>query len=64
LPCQYHKNIVKLYPEEHLFCGPLKASNGMVSYGGEREKEMMDFCTQALCQYVPERIVFPCVSVA
>ncbi len=60
LPDKYFKKIHKLYPEEKLFASPLESRQGMMSYKTELESEMMQYCTQALLNYIPEEIFFPC----
>lgn len=59
LPAQYHRNIVRLYPDEPLFAGPLEQTNGIVSYRREIQEKMMAFCSTELRSYVPEEICFP-----
>ena len=60
LPEDYFKQILRLYPDEALFAGPLCAHNGQVSYRRELEQEMLDFCMDALRQWVREEQLFPC----
>ncbi len=60
LPEQYFKKIRKLYPEEKLFAGPLENCNGMVSYKSQLEKQMLDFCTNEVLNYIPDDKFFPC----
>jgi spore photoproduct lyase len=60
LPDKYFKKIHKLYPEEKLFASPLESTQGMMSYKAEVEAEMMQYCTQALLNYIPEEKFFPC----
>lgn len=62
LPAPYHRNIVRLYPEEPLFAGPLTEADGLVSYGQELQDRMMRFCRQALSAYVPADICFSCMQ--
>ncbi len=58
LPRDYFQKMVKLYPEERLFAGPLEERNGMVSFTGELEKEMDQFCTEELLAHVPRERLF------
>ena len=60
LPEQYFKKTHKLYPEEKLFAGPLEKTNGMISYRPQLEQEMLNFCRDALLEYIPENKFFPC----
>lgn len=60
LPKPFHQNIVRLYPDEALFAGRLEEQNGMVSYPGNIETEMSEFCRQEILQHVPEDRLFPC----
>lgn len=60
LPENYFKKMHKLYPEEKLFAGPLVTQQGMVSYRVELEQEMIDFCSEALLNYIPRAKFFPC----
>jgi spore photoproduct lyase len=50
--------MVKLYPEEAMFAGPLDERNGMVSYGRELEKDMESFCLEELRERVPKERLF------
>ena len=54
------RRIMKLYPEEKLFAGPLVREGSMVSYPASMEREMVDYCTDALRDYVPESVFFRC----
>jgi spore photoproduct lyase len=54
------RRIMKLYPEEKLFAGPLARDGGMISYPAEVEREMVDFCTSALKRKIPESVFFRC----
>jgi spore photoproduct lyase len=58
LPRDYFQRMVKLYPEERLFAGPLDERNGMVSYRRELEKDMETFCLEALHDHVAKERVF------
>jgi spore photoproduct lyase len=60
LPKQNFKNIHDLYPQEKILNQNFEIQNGMVSYAPEREQEMMEFCEDALLQYIPQSIYFPC----
>jgi len=60
LPDVFFQNIVKLYPDEKLFAGPLEKTNGMISYKNELEQEMMATCMDMLLEYIPGEIFYPC----
>ena len=62
LPAPYHRNIVRLCPEEPLFAGPLSQTDGLVSYPAELQQRMMHFCREALSAYVPAKICFSCME--
>ncbi len=64
LPPDYHRNIVKLYPDEPLFAGPLLEHSGMVSYSTELEHAMLEFCTAELMKYIDPDIFYPCTQAA
>ena len=53
--------IVKLYPDEALFSGPLSRRGTMISYARDLEEEMHDFCSKALLSYVPRDKLFTCL---
>ena len=53
--------IVKLYPRERLFAGPLTKRQGMVSYSPEAEAGMMAFCREQLGRHVPDSVFFACL---
>jgi len=54
------KRIMKLYPEEKLFAGPLVREGGVVSYTAELERELGEYCMNVLRNYVPESLFFRC----
>ncbi|HYX23012.1 MAG TPA: DNA photolyase [Thermoanaerobaculia bacterium] len=56
--------VVRLYPEDELFTGPLAEENGRVAYRVELEEEMVEFCTAELLRHVPQEIFFPGLSMA
>jgi DNA repair photolyase len=62
VPAPYHRKMVRLYPDEPLFAGPLVKSDGLMSYLPELQQEMMDFCRNALGAYVPAEICFSCMQ--
>lgn len=60
MPQGFYRNIVKLYPQEKLFAGPLAESQAMVSYETSLEEEMLTFCRDKLLQLMPEEKLFIC----
>lgn len=60
VPQAYYRNMVKLYPEEKLFAGPLSASQPVVSYETALEREMLTFCRTKLLQLMPANKLFMC----
>lgn len=61
LPETFFNNIVRRYPHEKLFAGPLCNEKGMVGYGQSREEKMIDFMLTQLRRHLPEEKLFPCV---
>ena len=62
LPETFYRNMVRLYPTEQLFAGPLEENNGMIMYRPELEQAMVSFCSEQLLRYIPEKIFFPCIT--
>ena len=60
LPRDFHRRMERLYPDEPLFAGGLDEGS-IVSYGEEREGEMLDFCATELERFVPAARLYPCV---
>lgn len=60
LPEGYFKKMHKLYPEERLFASPLQHQQGLVSYRGDIERDMMTDCSEMLLQYIRPEQFFPC----
>lgn len=60
LPSGFFKNMVKFYPDEKLFAGPLHERQGMVSYAAELEQEMRSYCLQQLRQWLPQEKIYEC----
>ena len=61
VPQAMFDGIVKLYPRERLFAGPLTKRQGMVSYSPEAEAGMMAFCREQLGRHVPDSVFFACL---
>ena len=60
LPEVFFNNMVRLYPEEKLFAGPLEKRENMMSYQTELEAELMAFCQQEILRSIPDERFFPC----
>lgn len=60
MPQGFYRNMVKLYPQERLFAGPLAESQAMVSYEAALEQEMLAFCREKLLQLMPAEKLFIC----
>ncbi len=61
MPRGFFRNVVRMYPEEPLFAGPLAHDGaGLVGYGAERERQMLEFCLNELLRYVGVERVFSC----
>jgi spore photoproduct lyase len=56
----HFRSAARLYPEEPLFAQPMTLERGIVSYPGEREREMIEFCESALLQHIPPQTYHPC----
>ena len=54
--------IEQLYPDEHLFAGPLENRNGLTSYSEKIEKEMMNYCDTILEKYIPKEKRYSCIQ--
>jgi spore photoproduct lyase len=61
LPETFFKNMIKLYPYEPLFAGPLdKNEQKMIAYRQDIEQEMLSFCEHRILQFTPLQHYFPC----
>ncbi|MCZ6792251.1 MAG: DNA photolyase [Planctomycetota bacterium] len=59
LPRDYHRRMVRRYPDEPLLAGPLEESGGMVSYRRDLEQEIVEFASEELLRYIPQEVFFP-----
>lgn len=59
LPAGYYRQLVRMYPDELFFAGPIAENGGMAGYKKSIENEMLDYCSRLLLQYIPEEIFFP-----
>lgn len=61
MPRAFFDTLVKLYPEERLFAGPLQQQgSGMVGYEPQLERELRSFCEGELLRHIPQHRYFPC----
>lgn len=59
-PKEMFKDIIKLYPDEILFSGPLSQKKEIVSYDNNIEEEMTKFCEDLTRRYISESNIFKC----
>lgn len=57
-PKSIFNNMESLYPEEPLFMGNLKLSNGIVRYSQEVETRLAESAAMQILQHVPEDLLF------
>ena len=66
LPKDFHKRLVRLYPEEPLLAMPFEEGRGdqvgMVSYRRDLERELFEGVRAGLMEHIDERQYFPCLS--
>ncbi len=60
MPREYFRNALRQYPEEPLFAGPLTNSEGTVSYGPARDRDMVAFCAELLERYIAPEQLYSC----
>ncbi len=53
VPKPYFKTMVRLYPDEKLFAGPLEEEDGTISYQQDLQEEMLEWCSQQIKQFAP-----------
>jgi DNA repair photolyase len=58
LPRDYFHRMEKLYPDERLFAASLEEREGMISYPAALEKELLEFCKEALSDHAPTERLF------
>ncbi|HXV62479.1 MAG TPA: DNA photolyase, partial [Vicinamibacteria bacterium] len=58
LPKDFYERMVRLYPEERLFAGPLEERAGMVTYASGLEEELRGYCRGELERRVPASMLF------
>ena len=57
-PKTIFNNMQDLYPEEPLFMGNLKLSNGLIRYSSEIESNLTETVANRIRQHVPEDLIF------
>lgn len=62
MPEGFFNRMVRLYPEEKLFAGPLVNQHGMISFGQSRESVMHTQLESLLLEYVDRSVLFPCMA--
>jgi len=62
LPRDFHKKMVKLYPDSKLLSAQLEFNGTHVSYPQDTEKNMIDWCESTLLKQISAQQYFPCVS--
>lgn len=60
LPRDFFKKMVKLYPREKLFAGPLTENGKMVSYEKDLEDRCQNYLHNELLKYISQSQIFPC----
>lgn len=60
LPKQFHRKLVRMYPEAKLLAAPLSLRNNMMTYPEESETAMRTFCFKQLEGVVRADQFFPC----
>jgi len=58
LPQGYFKKMVRLYPDEPLFAGPLQRKEKVVSYQPGLESELVGYCKDLLREYIVSAKLF------
>ncbi len=61
LPRPFHRRMETLYPEEALFAS-LEETAGETGYPSRLREDLLGFCLEELRRYVPEEVLFPCLS--
>ncbi len=62
LPRDFHKKMIKLYPDSKLLSAQLEFNGTHVSYPEQTEKAMIEWCESSLLSYISRSQYFPCVS--
>ena len=58
LPKGFYKSLEKLYPDDQFVAQPFKLSNGMITYPGDIEKEMKNWCYEKLAEFVDQDKIY------
>lgn len=60
VPKTYFKNMIRLYPDEKLFAGPLEDNDGMIAYRNDLQEEMIEWCYKTIADQAPENHLYQC----
>ena len=59
MPKDFFKTIVKLYPDEALYAGPMVANDeGLMTYAEDVKQEMLEFVSDLLLQWFPHTSLY------
>ena len=58
LPRNFYKKIERLYPEDKFIAQPFVQQNGQITYPGQIDSEMKDWCYQELNRYIDQKRIF------
>ena len=62
LPRDFHKKMIKLYPDSKLLSSSLEFNGTHVSYPEKTEREMIQWCEETLLKTISSSQYFPCVN--
>ncbi len=62
LPRDFHRRLVRLYPESPMLAAPTEQQNGMVTYREELREALFDGCRDQLLERVAADRYYPCLS--
>jgi spore photoproduct lyase len=60
LPRPFHRRLVRLHPSEPLLAGPLAERDGVVSYRGDLEAELLTAARSLVQEWIPGERIFAC----
>ena len=60
VPKGYFKKMIKLYPDEKLFAGPLEEVDGMIAYRHDLQEDMMSWCSRSIADQAPSNLFYQC----
>lgn len=62
LPKKFFSTLSRMYPDERLFASPLEETDGMITYEKSLHNDLLQYCHEAIKQYVPPEKFFICDS--